>query len=395
MALRLSFGLGPAGSPEDQPSHQALSDGFRPHTWLQGYIEAVVIPAGAWRIKVMEDKPLQSFLALKDSSKRSINSDWKIELPGDFELAGTTVRYVRRGLWEKISAKGPTKSPLHLMVLLFHDQSYGIHYEYTIPLNTSQDRISEKQREPEYLYIWAHSSWQNCTVQCGGGERSTVVSCMRIINNSMEVVGDNYCHSETRPQAKVQRCNTLPCQYRWVTGEWGPCSASCGKGLQQREVSCVYPSVNGSLRHTKDLYCHGGKPAVQQGCEDDACLTTWEASVWSECSSDCSQGVRRRTVLCKNPDGGCDPFSKPSQEEPCEDDSKCYEWKFGDWSKCSSTCGKGLQSRVVQCMHKDTGRHGDNCPLMLRPPIYRSCYRQSCFVKVHMPEEILTHEVAP
>lgn len=56
------------------------------------------------------------FLALKDSSKRSINSDWKIELPGEFQIAGTTVRYVRRGLWEKISAKGPTKIPLHLMV---------------------------------------------------------------------------------------------------------------------------------------------------------------------------------------------------------------------------------------------------------------------------------------
>lgn len=54
--------------------------------------------------------------ALKDSSKRSINNDWKIELPGEFELAGTTVRYVRRGLWEKMSAKGPTKTPLHLMV---------------------------------------------------------------------------------------------------------------------------------------------------------------------------------------------------------------------------------------------------------------------------------------
>lgn len=57
-----------------------------------------------------------SLTALKDSSERSINNDWKIELPGEFELAGTTVRYVRRGLWEKMSAKGPTKSPLHLMV---------------------------------------------------------------------------------------------------------------------------------------------------------------------------------------------------------------------------------------------------------------------------------------
>lgn len=54
--------------------------------------------------------------ALKDTSEGSINSDWKIELPGEFELAGTTVRYVRRGLWEKMSAKGPTKAPLHLMV---------------------------------------------------------------------------------------------------------------------------------------------------------------------------------------------------------------------------------------------------------------------------------------
>uniref|UniRef100_A0A3Q2GNR5 ADAM metallopeptidase with thrombospondin type 1 motif, 17 n=1 Tax=Cyprinodon variegatus TaxID=28743 RepID=A0A3Q2GNR5_CYPVA len=351
------------------------------YTKGMGYIEAVVIPAGAWRIKVMEDKPLQSFLALKDSSKRSINSDWKIELPGDFELAGTTVRYVRRGLWEKISAKGPTKTPLHLMVLLFHDQSYGIHYEYTIPLNTSQDRVNEKQTEPQSLYIWAHSSWQNCTVHCGGGERSTVVSCMQIVNGSMEVVSNDYCRSETRPRPKVQRCNTLPCQYRWMTGEWGPCSVSCGRGLQQREVSCVYPSLNGSLMHTKDSYCNGGKPKVQRGCEVDPCPSTWEASEWSECSSECGQGVRRRTVRCKNPEGGCDPSSEPNQEEPCENESGCYQWRFGDWSKCSSTCGKGLQSRVVQCMHKDTGRHGDSCPLMLRPPIYRSCFREYCFNK--------------
>ncbi|XP_008403161.1 A disintegrin and metalloproteinase with thrombospondin motifs 17 [Poecilia reticulata] len=349
------------------------------YTKGMGYVEAVVIPAGAWRIKVMEDKPLHSFLALKDSSKRSINSDWKIELPGDFELAGTMVRYVRRGLWEKISAKGPTKTPLHLMVLLFHDQSYGIHYEYTIPVNTSQDRSNEKQTEPEYLYVWAHSSWQNCSVQCGGGERSTAVSCMRTVNNSMEAVSDKYCHPETRPQAKVQRCNTLPCQYRWVAGEWGPCSISCGNGLQQRQVSCVYSSLNGSLIHAKDRDCHGGKPVGQQDCEGNFCLPAWEASDWSQCSSACGRGVRTRTVRCRSPDGGCEPDSKPSQQEPCEEDVECFEWRFGDWSKCSSTCGKGLQSRVVQCMHKDTGRHGDNCPLMLRPPIYRSCYRESCF----------------
>lgn len=56
------------------------------------------------------------FTALRDIGKQSINDDWKIEEPGTFHMAGTTVNYIRRGLWEKISAKGPTTSPLHLLV---------------------------------------------------------------------------------------------------------------------------------------------------------------------------------------------------------------------------------------------------------------------------------------
>ncbi|MEQ2263509.1 hypothetical protein XENORESO_008670 [Xenotaenia resolanae] len=36
MASRLLFGLGPAGSNKEQPSHQALSDESRPQAWLQG-----------------------------------------------------------------------------------------------------------------------------------------------------------------------------------------------------------------------------------------------------------------------------------------------------------------------------------------------------------------------
>jgi thrombospondin motif-containing protein 19 len=65
---------------------------------------------------VHTDRVLHLFIALRDASKQSINSDWKIEHSGAFSLAGTTVHYLRRGLWEKISAKGPTTTPLHLLV---------------------------------------------------------------------------------------------------------------------------------------------------------------------------------------------------------------------------------------------------------------------------------------
>ncbi|XP_041918281.1 A disintegrin and metalloproteinase with thrombospondin motifs 17 [Alosa sapidissima] len=354
------------------------------HTRGTGYIEAAIIPVGARRIKVVEDKPSHSFLALKDSSKRSINSDWKIELPGEFELAGTTVRYVRRGLWEKMSAKGPTKTPLHLMVLLFHDQTYGIHYEYTVSLNQSQENRSEAQREPEHLYLWTHSSWEGCSVQCGGGQRKTLVSCMKLLNKTMTLVNDSHCQPENRPAPQIRHCNTHPCQYRWVTGDWGRCSVTCGKGLQLRDVVCVHQLQNGSYINTRDLYCVSGKPSAVQGCDGRDCLTVWEASEWSRCSSDCGRGTRRRTVTCTNPQGRCDPVSRPAEEEACEDHSKCYEWKTGDWSKCSSSCGRALQSRVVQCMHRVTGRHGNDCPAVLKPPAYRQCHLGACNEKVNV-----------
>ncbi|XP_041074683.1 A disintegrin and metalloproteinase with thrombospondin motifs 17 isoform X2 [Polyodon spathula] len=354
------------------------------HTRGTGYIEAVVIPAGARRIKVVEDKPAHSFLALKDSSKRSINSDWKIELPGEFQIAGTTVRYVRRGLWEKMSAKGPTKTPLQLLVLLFHDQNYGIHYEYTISINQTERNEIEQAKQPEPLYIWSHSSWEDCSVQCGGGERKTTVSCMQMINKTMTLANESSCQIENRPAAHVRRCNTHPCQSRWVTAEWGPCSVTCAKGIQLREVTCIYQLQNGSYVNTRDIYCLGPKPTMVQGCEGRDCLTVWEASEWSKCSADCGKGTHRRTVACTNSQGKCDPATRPREEEACEDHSNCYEWKTGDWSKCSSTCGKGLQSRVVQCMHKVTGRHGNECPSVTKPPAYRQCHQAACNEKVNV-----------
>lgn len=69
---------------------------------------------------------------------------------------------------------------------------------------------------------------------------------------------------------------------RWVTGEWGSCSVTCGRGVQQREVVCVYHLQNGSLIHTRDLYCQGAKPPTTQGCEGRLCLSVWEASEWSK-----------------------------------------------------------------------------------------------------------------
>ncbi|RMB90803.1 hypothetical protein DUI87_32796 [Hirundo rustica rustica] len=182
------------------------------HTRGAGYVEALVIPAGARRIKVVEEKPAHSYLALRDARKQSINSDWKIEHSGTFNIAGTTVHYVRRGLWEKISAKGPTTSPLHLLVLLFHDQSYGLHYEYTIPLDPLPENQSSKVPQP--LFMWTHSTWEDCDAVCGGGERKTTVSCTKIMNKNISLVDNKKCKYLTKPEPQIRKCNEQPCQTR-------------------------------------------------------------------------------------------------------------------------------------------------------------------------------------
>ncbi|XP_075456279.1 A disintegrin and metalloproteinase with thrombospondin motifs 19 isoform X1 [Ascaphus truei] len=352
------------------------------HTRGAGYVEALVIPAGATRIKVVEEMPAYSYLALRDASKQSINDDWKIEDPGTFYMAGTTVHYIRRGLWEKISAKGPTTSPLHLLVLLFHDQNYGLHYEYTIPLDPVPENRSAKVNEP--LYMWTHSGWENCDVVCGGGERKTTVSCTKIMNKNISIVDNRNCKDLTKPEPQIRKCNEQPCQMRWMMTEWTPCSRTCGKGTQSRQTACTQQLRNGTLITAREKDCPGSKPASSQRCEGQDCMTVWEAGVWSECSLKCGKGVRHRTVRCTNPRKKCLLFTRPKEMEDCEDYSKCYIWRMGDWSKCSVTCGKGMQSRVIQCMHKITGRHGHECFSSEKPAAYRPCHLQACNEKINV-----------
>lgn len=88
-------------------------------------------------------------------------------------LHGTLVGNIQMISETRESSTEPVTPVPCPQVLLFHDQSYGFHYEYTVLLNTSQDRSNEEHREQEYLYIWTHSRWQDCTVQCGGGSTHT------------------------------------------------------------------------------------------------------------------------------------------------------------------------------------------------------------------------------
>ena len=86
---------------------------------------------------------------------------------------------------------------------------------------------------------------------------------------------------------------------------------TCERGFQRREVACMYQLQNGSLIHTKEPYCQGGKPPVLQGCEGRLCLTIWEASEWSKVGMEdertrvCAVVGRGSCTGCLSPSADC------------------------------------------------------------------------------------------
>uniref|UniRef100_A0A3B1IM53 ADAMTS like 5 n=1 Tax=Astyanax mexicanus TaxID=7994 RepID=A0A3B1IM53_ASTMX len=62
-----------------------------------------------------------------------INGNWKISIPGEYDVAGTKLLYRRSAdTWESFEVPGPTQEDLHIMVLST-DKSSGIEYEYWLP----------------------------------------------------------------------------------------------------------------------------------------------------------------------------------------------------------------------------------------------------------------------
>uniref|UniRef100_A0A914QFX4 BPTI/Kunitz inhibitor domain-containing protein n=1 Tax=Panagrolaimus davidi TaxID=227884 RepID=A0A914QFX4_9BILA len=89
---------------------------------------------------------------------------------------------------------------------------------------------------------------------------------------------------------------------------------------------------------------------------------------WSSCSVTCGKGVQTRTPYCVDTsnqnrvaDDLCDDnnSTKPEVEKPCETVDCEAEWYEGEWEECSQTCGdQGFQYRVVYChkVYKDGRR---------------------------------------
>ncbi|XP_044242835.3 ADAMTS-like protein 1 isoform X2 [Ursus arctos] len=287
---------------------------------------------------------------------------------------------------------------------------------------------------------WEATPWTACSSSCGGGIQSRAVSCVEEdIQGHVTSVEEWKC-MYTPKMPIVQPCNIFDCP-KWLAQEWSPCTVTCGQGLRYRVVLCIdhrgmhtggcspktKPHIKEECVIPTPCYKPKEKLPVEaklpwykqaQELEEGAAVSeepSFIPEAWSACTVTCGVGTQVRMVRCQVllsfsqsvadlPVDECEG-PKPASQRACyagpcngegpeltpeetdglfgglQDFDELYDWEYEGFTKCSESCGGGVQEAVVSCLNKQTREPADEnlCVTSRRPPrLLKSCSLDPC-----------------
>jgi hypothetical protein len=268
-------------------------------------------------------------------------------------------------------------------------------------------------------YRWNVSEWSGCSRTCNGGFRTRNVSCLnesfpidsryfaQVDSVTLSPADDYMCTmSEKAGERPADRelCETQDCPFFLATEFGEECSATCGGGMRRvRNVTCVilngrYKDMNNktqlNVTVVDDIMCFGqNKPTETIECNTFPCFTKWTAGQYGDCGAtslpvaDEFPYCRERPVTCVDDkdiptnDSFCDANIRPSSVASCGD-GRCFVGVWGNppFSKCSLTCGYGVEERQLTCYSPRslTEVPTDFCDVAIRPMSKRPCFIRNC-----------------
>ncbi|XP_054631701.1 A disintegrin and metalloproteinase with thrombospondin motifs 20-like isoform X1 [Dunckerocampus dactyliophorus] len=272
---------------------------------------------------------------------------------------------------------------------------YNLMQSHPMEASTCADIAKPATRESCHgdclLKSWQYGAWSQCSKTCGRGSRSRESYCMSNLGRRLV---DRECDEYQRVVMEV--CNEQPCP-TWNAGDWSECQVTCGKGVRHRQVWCT--GANTEEKLSAQLCNPSGKPASVGTCELPECAS-WQAGVWGTCAVTCGHGYQMRAVRCVSADYGntvndreCNAAARPRDSQDCEmpacpwaspvqstprpdnSDQLLTQWRYGSWTACSATCGKGKRARYVSCRDAQGGVADESyCAHLPRPPETATCF---------------------
>lgn len=344
------------------------------------YNNVTIIPLGATNIIIRQDaygyQDDENYLALVNlRNEYLLNGHFQINpYPQKIEVKGATLFYSGSETHEeRINSTGTLGEDLQLQVLSIGNLNPpNIRFSYTMSLQSHEIR-----------YVWKEDKeWTDCNDICKG-MRYRKVKCFRENDNTM--VSEQRCENQPKPHIESERCNLL-CTIHWRINR-GDCSTNCGTGVAKQEISCTLATRFNTSR-VNNSHCEarateiGPKPAEVVVCYGKCLDAQWKYTEWTECTSSCGGGVQKRSANCFDAHGNeiwkqyCN--SKDVLTEQMCNTQPCPSWKVHEWTGCSVTCGVGHKHRKITCYIGEKEVIDTQCDYKQKPNNKIECYTGTC-----------------
>ncbi|XP_052779988.1 A disintegrin and metalloproteinase with thrombospondin motifs 9-like [Mya arenaria] len=363
----------------DSGSCKTISGNY--NTVSGDYNNVTMIPAGATNIDIRQHgyrhlKEDENYLVLVNvRNEYLLNGNYQIApYPQKVKVKGAELFYSGSDtVEERINSTGTLGENILLQVLSVGDLNPPeIQFSYTMSLHSNEVRFEWKEDQ----------EWTDCDDICNGW-RMRKVKCVR--DDDQSLVSAQRCENQPKPYTESERCNQL-CTLSWRILR-DECSTNCGPGEAKQYVSCLLTTrVKTSTVDMKHCEKHiseiGPKPQDLVVCQGKCLETQWKYTDWTECTSSCGGGAQKRAAECVDTGGSkvADSYCNQKdllKERQCNT-QPCPVWRVHDWTGCSVTCGHGSRHRKVTCHVDEQEVIETQCDYKQKPHNKLECYMGTC-----------------